>query len=449
MTTSPVRPDADPRAAAWLVAPRAAGVRDALAERGLEARVLAPRDDADADAYAAWLQAASRGFLDAERTPEQISAARERAGRRRITGVYDPSGPMPDVPVATIGSWIAPLTLPGGAEIPSCAISAVTVAPTHRRRGIARTLLEGELREAVAADVPIASLTVSESTIYGRFGFAPAAPSAAWRLDTTRASWIGPVPAGRLDYIPRTAARELLPELHERVRGRIAGEIPVPDAVWDSMAGTRPDAKDPGSVRAVRHQDETGAAQGVALYTVKENHDDFARSSASIVYLIAATDDAYAALWRFFVELDLVGEVRAGELAVDEPLLWMISDQRAATITLGDHHYLRVLDVAAVLEARRYAHAAVIAIELDDPLGLSGGGYVLAVSEDGSASVTMGERHRDAVALALGVEELSAIVLGGVSVATLAAAGRVRCSDVAVASRVFGWHVQPRLSFWY
>ena len=71
-----------------------------------------------------------------------------------MTGIFDPAAPMPDAPVATIASWIGELTVPGGRGIPSCAISAVTVAPTHRRRGIARAMLEGELRTAAAAGVP-------------------------------------------------------------------------------------------------------------------------------------------------------------------------------------------------------------------------------------------------------------------------------------------------------
>jgi hypothetical protein len=47
------------------------------------------------------------------------------------------------------------------------------------------------------------------------------------------------------------------------------------------------------------------------------------------------------------------------------------------------------------------------------------------------------------------VQELSAAYLGGVSLTTLAAAGRVESTDAAVAARVFGWHVAPRLSIWY
>jgi hypothetical protein len=55
----------------------------------------------------------------------------------------------------------------------------------------------------------------------------------------------------------------------------------------------------------------------------------------------------------------------------------------------------------------------------------------------------------DAAVVALGVEELSAAYLGGVSLATLAAAGRVRSTDAATAARIFGWHTAPRLSIWY
>jgi hypothetical protein len=53
------------------------------------------------------------------------------------------------------------------------------------------------------------------------------------------------------------------------------------------------------------------------------------------------------------------------------------------------------------------------------------------------------------VEVALGIEELSAAYLGGVSLATLAAAGRVRSTDASTAARVFAWHTAPRLSIWY
>jgi predicted acetyltransferase len=176
------------------------------------------------------------------------------------------------------------------------------------------------------------------------------------------------------------------------------------------------------------------------------------KATVTVPYLLADGDDAYAALWRFLLELDLVAEVHADELSVDEPLLWMIADQRAATVTVRDHQYVRILDVPASLEARRYGAPGAIALEVDDPLGLAEGRYRLDVDRSGRGSVsTWGDEAvpEGTVRLSLGIEELSAVYLGGVSLATLAAAGRVRTDDVAGAARVFGWHTAPRLSIWY
>ena len=53
-----------------------------------------------------------------------------------------------------MNSWVTPMTVQGGAHVPMWAISAVTVAATHRRRGIARNLLEGELRAAAQPGLP-------------------------------------------------------------------------------------------------------------------------------------------------------------------------------------------------------------------------------------------------------------------------------------------------------
>ena len=423
--------------------------RARLAANGLDYRRVA----VEGDEYPGWLQSVARGFQEGERSDEQIQASRERSGYRRLTGVYDRRAPVPDAPVATIASWLGELTVPGGATIPSCAISAVTVAPTHRRRGIARAMLEGELRVTHAAGVPVAMLTVSESTLYGRYGFAPAAASASWRIETKRAAWIGPRPEGRVDVIPRTRLRELLPELHERTRRRVAGEIDAAGSFWDRFAGTWPGTEKAGDKRAVQYTDADGEVRGAAVYAVRENHDDFTKATVDIHYLLAETDDAYAALWRFLLELDLVAEVHAGELSVDEPLRWMIADQRAAKVTVRDHQYVRVIDVVAALEMRRYAASGKLVLDVADPLGLSTGRCLLETDAEGRGRVTRlaadAPAPDGAVEAALGIEELSAAYLGGVSLATLAAAGRVRSTDAVKAAQLLSWHTAPRLSFWY
>jgi predicted acetyltransferase len=419
--------------------------RDRLSGQGLELRLV---EDAERDA---WLQVVARGFLDPELTSEQVEASRERGGYRRATGVYDPAAPEPAAPVATSASWLSELSVPGGNTVVGSAISAVTVAPTHRRRGIARAMLEAELRAAAAGGIPVAMLTVSESTLYGRYGFAAAALAANWVIDTKRAGWRGPGRSGRVDFISRERWRELAPALHEEIRRSVAGEIEIPPSHWDGFAGTRPDAKEPGKLRAIQWSDDRGAVRGAAIYSVTENEDDWTKSRVHVTSLLATTSAAYAGLWRFLLELDLVGEVRAGELAVDEPLWWMIADQRAAQVTVRDHQYVRIIDVPAALEARSYAVGGDVILEVDDPLGLSTGDWRLRVGADGRGAVEPAgsERPSGVPVLRLGIEELSALYLGGVSAESLAIAGRIGTDDPESVGRLFLWHRAPRLSFWY
>ncbi|CAN7331127.1 GNAT family N-acetyltransferase [Microbacterium sp. LjRoot45] len=430
-------------------APIDAASLDGVAAQGLGLRRI---DDASRPEVDRWLDAVVRGFLGSERNETQWQAFFDLGAYRRKLGVYDAGAPLPEVPVATFASWGARLTVPGG-EVATCAISSVTVAPTHRRRGLLRHMMSGELRTAAALGFPVASLTVSESSIYGRYGFAPAAAAAEWEIDARRAGWVGPEPEGRIDFVSRDQARELAPVLHERTRTASPGEIDMPGGHWDRFFGTRHDAEKAEELRAVQFRSPDGSVDGLALYRVTENHDDFAASRVDVQLLLSATDAAYAALWRFLLSMDLIGTVRAGELSTDEPLWWMLADQRAAKITVRDHQYVRILDPVAALTARRWDVSDAVVLEVSDPLGIAAGPYVLRTGPDGAAEVERGDVDdadlSAALRVALGVAELSAILLGGVSAATLAAAGRIRTDDPGRLARLFAGTVTPRLSFWY
>ncbi len=427
----------------------------AIRAQGGEVRRVDDTSRAQTDA---WLDAVVRGFLGGERTETHREAFFARSAQRRKLGVYDPATPQPDVPVATFASWGAQLSVLGG-SLPACAISSVTVAPTHRRRGLLRQLMTGELRTAAMLGFPVAALTVSESAIYGRFGFAPAAAATHWRIDVRRAGWRGPQPDGRIDFVTRERGKEIAGRLHERIRVDAPGELDMPDGHWDRFFGTSPDAEKGGELRVIQYRapesGSDGDLDGLAVYRVVENPDDFAASTIELQLLLAATDEAYAALWRFVLSMDLIGTVLAGELSVDEPLWWMIADQRAATITVRDHHYLRILDVPAALSARRYGVADTVTLDVDDPLGIAGGRFTLSTDAAGTATVTAtapatadpGEQAPASVRL--GVAELSALLLGGVSPVTLARAGRLHADDPVRLARLLAAPAAPRLSFWY
>jgi predicted acetyltransferase len=431
-----------------------------LAHAGLRYALVDARDPA---AFADWLRADDRGFLGPVRDEKQYEVGRAGIGYRRTIGVYD-DGLSVDaaVPVATVDSWPAELTIPGSTiETPrtlaSWAISSVTVAPTHRRRGVARNLLEGELRTAHALGLPMAMLTVSESTIYGRFGFSPAALATDWTIDTRRARWIGPAASGRAEFIGIDLYRQELAELHNRVRLASPGEIDVWPHRWDQLVGaTEPDASRTKQLRAVRHTDTSGATRGLALYRVTGGEPDFSQHVVEVERFDAETPDAASTLWRHLLELDLVTEVKAHLRPLDETLRWQIADFRSAEVKTWEHQYLRVLDVPAAFTARTYAAPGSVVFSVSDALGFAHGEWHLVVELVETTYRATVTRLDAALAgiptLTLTANELASLYLGGVSATTLVDAGRITEStpgDASIADGILRAARAPWLSVWY
>jgi predicted acetyltransferase len=424
-----------------------------LATQGLRLGLV---DTSDRSAFGEWLTAEARGFHDPEPTPERLEQLVTGLAYRRSTGVWDESVPDATSPAGTVSSWSTALTVPGGRTVDAWAISAVTVAPTHRRRGIARALLEGELRTANALHSPVAMLTVSEATIYGRYGFAPAVMAADWKIETGRAGWNGPRSHGRVSFITLAELREQGPAIVEKVRLGSPGEIEPWPLLWDRLSGLSADDKETSrTLRVARFDDVAGDPQGFVLYRVTENPGVVFGHSLEVIYLASVTDDAYATLWRYVLELDLVGEVTAKLRSVDEAFAWQVSDFRAVTKTAQrDHLWTRILDVKAALEARRYSAYGSIVLEVSDALGFAEGRFLLEVADDGTAVVEplLGDTPEDSAAIALDVGALSAIYLGGVSAVTLTRAGRItelREGSSSAVDASFRTAVTPWLSIWF
>lgn len=419
--------------------------RDRLRESGLDYRVVDVRDEVQGKPFQ---RAVGRGFLGGEQTDAALAFGRSSLGDRRTIGVFD-EGASPDaLPLATIDSWVTPLTVPGG-EVPMWAISGVTVAATHRRRGIARSLLEGELRAARDAGLAVAGLTVSEATIYGRYGFGSALPATRFTVDTRRAGWGGFAPAGRLEYREREQLVDDLAQVHDRARRTRSGRIAGWTGRWQQFAGVAPDETDRDKVRGVRHLDENGNVRGVLVYTLDDRAGSF-RFSLRVRMLVAETRDARAALWRFALQHDLVDEVTADLQTLDDPLPWLVADTRGVVQEVHDHGWLRILDVPAALSARQYATAADLVVRVDDPLGFAAGTWRLRTDAQGAASVSEAEAS-DVPQLALGVSALSSLYAGGVRASALAAAGTIDGDESAVRALdlAFATSPAPSLDIWY
>jgi predicted acetyltransferase len=424
----------------------------ALARHGLEYRLLDPDDR---PAMLAWIEAENRGFHHGRARDVDRDYDLSVASERRVHGVYDPAAAHPEMPVATVDGWPTGLSVPGSRSVDAWAVSAVTVSPTRRRRGIARALMEGELANARNAGAAVAMLTVTEATIYGRYGYAPAAKAATVTVDRRRTHWVGPDAPGRVQFVTADELRGVAPAIARRAVARTPGEIDRWPGILDRALGrVDPDGDGARSVRTVRYDDEHGQPQGFVAYRISREPNR--PGSVEFDFLVAATDDAERALWRFLIEQDFVSGVRGRLRSVDEPLPWLLEDPRAVTVSdVVDHLWVRILDPVDALAARRYGVAGTLELDVADPLGHARGRFRLVVDERGRAEV---ERIQDADAAAsgpglrLGVQELGAIYLGGVRPSVLARAARITESaprSLALADRLFAAERTPHLSIWF
>lgn len=417
--------------------------RARLAAEGLRLDVL---DLDDTAAYEAWFRAESRGFHGDEPTAEHIAWRRTfPLDVDRATGVWDDTIANPAEPVATTLCWPADLTVPGHRSVPAWAVSGVTVAPTHRRRGIARALMEAELRTASALGLPVAMLTVSESSLYGRYGYAPAALARDVTVKTRRVRWHVPAPAGRVQFVTAEQLRQDGAAIVEQARLQTPGQISYSGVLWERQLGFSPSDQNAKRLRFIRYDDADGAAQGFAVYRMVENAHDFTEHELVLQTLVATTNDAYVGLWRFLVEMDLVSTISAHLRPVDEPLRWMIDDFRAVQVREFDHLWIRVLDVPAALTARTYARPDRIGIQVTDPLGFADGTWLLEVAESGDATVTASSEPSD---VTVSVNALGSLYLGGANLRHLVATGSVS-GDAERLDGLFRAPVEPYLSIWF
>jgi predicted acetyltransferase len=336
------------------------------------------------------------------------------------------------------------LTVPG-AVVPAAHVTGVGVAPTHRRRGILTAMMRQQLEDlATAGREPIAVLWASESAIYPRFGYGPAASRLSLEITNREVRLTTPPalpPGGRLRLIKPAAAADELAAVYERVRADRVGLSSRGAKWWNHLLTDHP-GEDEGQTgrRGVLYEDERGPA-GYAMWRAEGKWTEWGPDGVIAVReLVADGPEAHDAIWRFLLGIDLTRTVKYWSAAVDDPVQYLVDDPRR----LGRHYldglWVRLLDLPAALEARHYTMPIDAVVEVDDPLlPANRGRWRLAGGPD-KATCT---RTDDAPDFACSITDLGAAYLGGTSLAALAAAGRVRRLTGNLPSVAFGWHRQP------
>lgn len=321
--------------------------------------------------------------------------------------------------VAVTAALTMDVSVPGGGHVPMAGVTLVGVLPTHRRRGLAARLLAAVHDDARGRGEPLAGLWASESRIYGRFGYGTATRTARHTVATARAGYRDAAdPRGRVRLVEPAEGVDLMLALHERERARTPGMVCRTEARVRGHLTRDPEHwREGAGARFLAAVDD----RALTAYRVEQRWQQAGPAHRlHVSELYAGDDEAYALLWRYLLELDLVAEVRAVGRPVDEPLGHLLEDPRRLRTTTSDGLWLRLLDPAAVLAARRYDVDGSFVLEVVDPAGPAAGRWALAV-DGGAGSCTPSSASPDAT---LPVDSLAAACLGGTSVRSLARAGR-------------------------
>lgn len=326
--------------------------------------------------------------------------------------------------VGIAGSFEMELTVPGPRSLSTGGVTWVSVAPTHRRRGLLRRLMGAVHDDIDARGEVVGALIATEGGIYERFGYGTATLQRNIEIDR-RLTQIAPQFVPSIDDVRLVTPSDHVEEMaaiFERYRGVRVGEMTRSEDVM------RLDVQSVGSsLCAAIHPD------GFVTWTIKKEWSSgLPAYEVWIEDFVAVTPEAHVALWHLMLSIDLAGPIRSVRAAApDDPLPYLLTEPRALrTTNLGDRLMVCPRRIGEFLAGRTYGtdDAFVLEVGFEDDRSER---WRVAGSPDGASA----KRVRTRPDLTLTRAALGAIGLGGVRPSELARGRRLDGRDADVVRR--------------
>jgi predicted acetyltransferase len=253
-----------------------------------------------------------------------------------------------------------------------------------------------------------------------------------------------PAPPGRLrQTVPKDVIGDLS-AVFERVQATRPGRSGRDERWWKyHTADPRSWRRGRSAQRAVLY-DSGDDVEGYALWRVKSDWSSTGPDGeVGVIEVVASTADAYRALWRFLLSIDLTRTVKYYFAAPDEPLAQLVTNPSGLDASAGPGLWVRIVDLPRALAERRYTTPVDVVLDVTDTMLPGNAGRWRLV---GDATAARCEATDDEPDLALDIGHLGAAYLGGTSLLSLGAAGLVtesRAGALAAASTAFSWSPAP------
>jgi predicted acetyltransferase len=343
--------------------------------------------------------------------------------------------------VGGAGAFKFNLSVPGG-DLPTAGVTVVGVYPTHRRRGVLRSLMRAQLDDAHERSEPLAALWASEETIYGRFGYGLASFAGEIKLAHEYTSFAQQFePEGTIRFLEPDEARETVSPVYERARRLTPGMFSRDQLWWEQREVRDPEERREGAgpKRWVAYERD-GSVDAYACYRHKPGWDEGSTvAELRVIEAVAATPTAERDLWGYLLSIDWKATLSAYLLPPDHPLFLLLATPRRLRCRMGDGIWVRLVDVGAALSARTYSADGAVVFDVHDEFcPWNEGRWKL---EDGQAA-----RADEDADIALSAQSLGSAYLGGVPFAALARAGRaeeLRDGALQRADALFRWDRHP------
>lgn len=342
--------------------------------------------------------------------------------------------------VTSYAAWSLTVVM-NGKDVPVAGITMVGTLPVSRRIGTLRKVTTRHfeiLHEE--GEVSVAALYASRAAIYRRYEYSPVVTVNSYSVEPRYLEFIaGHEPKGSLKEV-RDDEVSALNDLYEQFINVRTGYLRRSEDMWKRRLSPRPQ-EHVEQFKVIYKEDRKDL--GYAIYTVRPVQGKQFAHNIHINDLIWLTPSAYRGIWEFFNRMDILDEVKWGQVPVYDPLPCLLKEPRMLKVKSTDGMYGRIVDVAGALPQRGYDEEGKLIFKINDDLcRWNQGTWIMETSPDG-ATITPGSETPQ---LEMPASTLPLLYFGQVSATEAARMGRLDVNDpnsLPVWDRVMSTRYKP------
>ena len=361
---------------------------------------------------------------------EDWSKGSEKVDHNRLIGAYDEETKSI---VGTGGADKFDITVPGGNSLSMAGIAYMGTAPTHKRKGIFRLMMNNLHSQAKDRGDSLAGLWASQSLLYSRFGYGLATLREDWMINA-KSTQLNKSSDSKIKirFVNKKLALKEIPEIYNSVWKKQNGFTDRSQGYWDYLLYENDNtiynkSGMSGLFFVISYVDNKPT--GYVFYNINKEsgiaHEDD-KGELIIQELVSQDSDSNIALWNFIFGIELVEKIIINRRGSSDPLYFLLENPRMLSRNIIDGLWVRIINPIKMLESRSYNSTGKLILEIkgqnqDDIEG------IYSLETDGvNSEVKKVKSNPD---ISMRPSDMSSCFFGGITPYELYKSNNIRCSD--------------------